>query len=642
MGITLWQYYINEARRIEAEAWTGIRTLADWQAIRGERRSEFLKSMGLTSIAPVCDLAIQEHGEFLRPGYRARKLAFQILPDCWTTATYYLPDPLPPGRLPAVLYVCGHGQIGVLYYHPHLAMWARRGYAALVFDTIEQHDAGGDHHGTYYGRHYDWISLGYTGAGGELWNSLRALDVLASRPEVDPARIGATGISGGGAHSFFLAVADERIKAVASCCGLAMPHASIADRHLNDHCDCIYVLNIFQRCTSEFAALIAPRPLFLGFASEDLLFSRSEYLALAEQTRRIYRLYDADESFRLFEYPGPHGYRPETITAINDWFDRHVAGEPHPPLQPGEPDVDERQVTIFNGCPPKSNKMHLIPEFLSPQGSVALPATPDEWPAIRQDVLARLRREVLGFLERSDARFQADVAGDWIETLPTDGRPPIRRLAWRGNLAGMDVWLLALVRPSDAGQAVVAWCGPDETAHHLLGRLGNEMVNTTLVVVEGRIAGWNAYRDPMRWDALRGGVLVGLSPFLMLLQDMKLVLPFLTGQPFMQRHKVFLYGRGEAGAACLYQAALNETVAGVIAEDIPSTHREGAFLPGILRVLDLDCAAGLVGPRPLALVNPRAGRLNWASRLYRRLGCPERYFLGVALRQALDRVLANG
>ena len=643
MGINLWQHYIHEAKRIESEAFVSVASLENWQAVREQRAREFLCSIGLENTDRVCELDVRFFGEFKRTGYRAQKIAFQILPDCWTTATYYLPDPLPERKLPAVLYTCGHGRpTGILSYHPHAAMWARRGYAALVFDTIEQHDAGGDHHGTYFGRRYDWISMGYSGATGELWNSLRALDVLEGMPEVDPARIGATGISGGGAHSFFVTVADARIKAVASCCGVTMPRSSIEDRHLQGHCDCMYIINKFQRCTSEFAALIAPRPLFFGYASEDLLFARSEYLALAEQTRRIYRLYQAEDDFRFFEYPGQHGYQPETVTAINEWFDRHVAGEEHPPGQLGDFEVDERDITIFNGCPAASNKMSLIPELLSPVGSLELPVTPEEWPDIRRKAVTRLKQDVLSLLDHSKARFEAELLGDWMESKPMPGMQPVRRMAWRGTIAGMDVWITALIRPMDAGRALVAWCAPDEHAAQLLLRFYETTQAASIVVIEGRTAGWSAYPDCMKWDALRGGALVGLSPCLLMLQDMKLVLAFLKEQPFLQDHKIFLYGRGDAGVAALYQAALDETLAGVVAEAAPASHRDGAYLPGILRVMDLDHAAGLVGPRPVALINQAPGRQYWASRLYQRLGCSERYIKSACPHRALMKVFEYG
>ena len=159
------------------------------------------------------------------------------------------------------------------------------------------------------------------------------------------------------------------------------------------------------------------------------------------------------------------------------------------------------------------------------------------------------------------------------------------------------------------------------------------------MTVEGRTAGWNANGPGMTWDLLRGGALVGLTPTLLQLQEMAQVLPFLRGLPEFRDHPFYLYGRGDAGAACLYQAAFDETIAGVITENQPRTHRDGAYLPGVLRVLDLDEAAGLAAPRPVCLVTPQYSRRNWAGRLYQRLGVPQRYTQAGSLDQAIAHVL---
>ena len=65
---------------------------------------------------------------------------------------------------------------------------------------------------------WNWLSLGYTPAGVEVWNAMRALDYLQTRPEVDPKLIGLTGISGGGAMTWYTAAVDERITAAAPVC----------------------------------------------------------------------------------------------------------------------------------------------------------------------------------------------------------------------------------------------------------------------------------------------------------------------------------------------------------------------------------------------------------------------------------------
>jgi len=68
MGITLWSHYENVARRIEADAFKGIETLADWQRVRPVLKQEFLASMGLASAAPQCDPATRDFGEFKGEG----------------------------------------------------------------------------------------------------------------------------------------------------------------------------------------------------------------------------------------------------------------------------------------------------------------------------------------------------------------------------------------------------------------------------------------------------------------------------------------------------------------------------------------------------------------------------------------------
>lgn len=81
----------------------------------------------------------------------------------------------------------------------HHGIWfARHGFAALVLDTIEFGEIPGIHHGIHDLGMWHWLSLGYTPAGVEVWNAIRALDYLETRKEVDTSRAGITGISGEG------------------------------------------------------------------------------------------------------------------------------------------------------------------------------------------------------------------------------------------------------------------------------------------------------------------------------------------------------------------------------------------------------------------------------------------------------------
>src|SRR5262249_59663706 len=101
-------------------------------------------------------------------------------------------------------------------FQDHGMWFASNGYVCIVLDTLQLGEIPGVHHGTYgrpwihsksYGikdkdaleNRWWWYSAGYTPAGVECWNGVRAIDYLVSRDDVDPERIGVTGISGGGA-----------------------------------------------------------------------------------------------------------------------------------------------------------------------------------------------------------------------------------------------------------------------------------------------------------------------------------------------------------------------------------------------------------------------------------------------------------
>jgi dienelactone hydrolase len=130
----------------------------------------------------------------------------------YVTANLYLPKKA-TFPAPAVLYVCGHANTVVdkvsygskVNYQHHPAWFAEHGYVCLILDTLELGEIQGIHHGTYNQKMWWWQTLGYTPAGIECWNAMRALDYLETRKEVDAKRIGVTGRSGGGATSWWLA-----------------------------------------------------------------------------------------------------------------------------------------------------------------------------------------------------------------------------------------------------------------------------------------------------------------------------------------------------------------------------------------------------------------------------------------------------
>ncbi|MEC9123684.1 MAG: acetylxylan esterase, partial [Verrucomicrobiota bacterium] len=184
----------------------------DWIRLKEGYREDLRYMLGLVPSRPRTELQATVTGKLEGEGFVVEKLHYQSSPGLYVTGNLYAPKERRKGeKLPAVLYVCGHGRVkkdGVSYgnkvhYHHHGAWFARHGYVCLLIDTIQLGEIEGIHHGTYSKDMWWWVSRGYTPAGVEAWNGMRAIDYLQTRPEVDPQRIGVTGRSGGGAYSWW-------------------------------------------------------------------------------------------------------------------------------------------------------------------------------------------------------------------------------------------------------------------------------------------------------------------------------------------------------------------------------------------------------------------------------------------------------
>ncbi len=223
------EYFRIETAKLRDRPLDDVKSLDDWKAKRDEYRRQLLEMLGLDPLPERTDLKATVTGTTEHEEFVVERVHFQSRPGLYVTGDLYRPKKVTK-RLPAILYVCGHGGVkkdGVSYgnkvhYQHHGAWFARNGYVCLTIDTLQLGEIEGIHHGTYSKNMWWWLNRGYTPAGVEAWNCVRALDYLQSREDVDPKRFGVTGRSGGGAYSWWIAAIDERIKC-------AVPVAGITD-----------------------------------------------------------------------------------------------------------------------------------------------------------------------------------------------------------------------------------------------------------------------------------------------------------------------------------------------------------------------------------------------------------------------------
>ena len=160
-------------------------------------------------------------------------------------------------------------------------------------------------------------------AGLQLWNSLRAVDFLCALPDVDPARIGCTGESGGGTQTFLLTAVDERI-------AVAAP-VNMVSTHMQGGCLCENPPLLRIATTNvEIAALAAPRPLLLVSATGDWTCNtpRVEFPAI----HAIYQLFGAGERVATVQIDAGHNYNQASREQVYPFFARWLAGEPGEPV----------------------------------------------------------------------------------------------------------------------------------------------------------------------------------------------------------------------------------------------------------------------------------------------------------------------
>ncbi|UCG49482.1 MAG: acetylxylan esterase, partial [Phycisphaerales bacterium] len=190
-------------------------------------REKFTEAIG--GLPQRTPLNPQVTGVVLRDGYRVEKVIFESQPKHYVTAALFLPDGQKhKAPCPGVLVPCGHSRNAKAYesYQTMGALLALNGMAALVFDPIDQGERSqmpsqlpqlwGTRAHSMVG--VGSILLGRNTARFEVWDGMRGIDYLQSRPEVDPNRIGCTGNSGGGTQTSYLMALDDRIDVAAPSC----------------------------------------------------------------------------------------------------------------------------------------------------------------------------------------------------------------------------------------------------------------------------------------------------------------------------------------------------------------------------------------------------------------------------------------
>ena len=243
---------------------------------------------------------------------------------------YFVKPKNAKGRLPTVLFNHSHGgnyTIGkrellegreYTARPPYADDLARHGYAALCID----HWAFGERRGRTESalfKHMLWEGRVLWGM--MVYDSLKAVDYLVNRDDVDANRVATLGMSMGSTMAWWLAALDERIKVCVDICCLTDFAALIESGHLDAHGVYYYVPSLLKHfTTAQINALIAPRPHLALAGRKDVLTPGQGLDRIDAELTRVYAEHRTPEAWRLLRYEVGHQETPQMRSAVLEWL----------------------------------------------------------------------------------------------------------------------------------------------------------------------------------------------------------------------------------------------------------------------------------------------------------------------------------
>jgi dienelactone hydrolase len=307
-----------------------FQTRAAWEIRAAHLRKQIQFAAGLLPMPEKQPIHAEVFGHLERKGYSVEKVLLETMPGFYLGGNLYRPTGK-TGRFPAIVSPHGHWAYGRLENSSVASVpgrcinLARQGYIVFSYDMVGYDDTIQMPHVATGKREQLW---GFGLLGMQLWDSIRAVDFLASLADVDPTRIGATGASGGATQILMLQAVDDRIK-------FSSPVNMISSIYQGGSpCENAPLLRVGTN-NMEIAALMAPRPMLMVSTTQDWTKNtpRVEYPAL----QAMYRLYDKEVNVQTHEVDAPHNYNRESREAVYRFFAKTVLS-----ADPQSPDFAEK------------------------------------------------------------------------------------------------------------------------------------------------------------------------------------------------------------------------------------------------------------------------------------------------------------
>lgn len=638
-------------RRREDER-AALTSVAAFEAYRERMRERFLKAIGGLP-GEKTKLNAKVTGTLDRGAYTIEKVLYESVPGFPVTANLYVPKSrqgAAPG--PAILFVCGHAEVAKAYpgYQKVLIELARDGFVVLAVDPLgqgerfqfidersgEQRVNWGTTEHTYAG--FQYYLAGMSIARQFVWDGMRGIDYLLTRPEVDAQKIGVTGNSGGGVQSAFLMMAEPRLAAAMPCTFIMDYESYLKTGQPQDGEQNLYASFVDGPDHDDYLTAFAPKPVRVGLAAYDF-FPIEGALSAIEKARKMYALYPngAEQALDYAVAPTTHTYGTVLREAAVNFFRRTLRGE----------------AESFKTVEPET----LPPEALwvTERGQV-LRSIPE-----CRSVSALLRKEIQLQLPLSPRLQSAEtLRADLAAVLGIGEGQPEGEAHWQGAPRARTIYPRIIAEPTVSGykaEKIFYFSEPDVTAAAILlhprkpeatgtellllpngtESLGQERARVVALLEQGkrvfvldvRAVGAVATRGSGRLHIEAHGTEFKLGVDAMKLRTSTLglrVFDVLRAYDYLSTRKdagpIGLSGVGNGAAFALYAAALEPGFASLRLESAPISLRAAAeerFYDtervnfetgawGLLRVADTVDLLAALRPRPVHFDRPLGPR----------------------------------
>jgi len=559
-------------------------------------------------------------------GYRIEKVIYESRPGHHVTANLYLPTQGEP-PYPGVLVPCGHSANGKAAepYQSASILLAKNGLVALIFDPISQGerlqllDAPRNGTTTHTLLGLGALLVGVNTGNYRLWDGIRSLDYLASRPEVDPKHLGCTGNSGGGTMTTWLMAADERIEVAAPSCFVTSLERMLAIRPPPD-CEQLWPGQGARGIEhTDFITMRAPKPTRILAAEQDFFPFDGTQEAYREAAD-VYGVLGQAERVDLFSYDDGHGFSQPRRQAAVQWMRRWFLDDPREIAEPEHTLQDDAALEVTQtGQVVRDYDDEVTVQSLNLQRARRLADSRKAfWTANDREVCLAEVRRLIGFrpslakatvttkgvVKRDGYRIEKLVIGRKDELpipalLFVPGKPPAK--------------LPATLYVDGRGKAVDAGSGGPIEKLVLQGRivLSIDVRGYGETTDDPKKSPGKYFNVEFRTAALAihiGRTLIGQR-----VEDVVVALDVLAARDGVDARQIELVGVDRAGPVALHAAALEPRFASVVVrsairswiDDVVAKPLEpnlfGHIVPGALEKYDLSDLEKAIVPRPVRI-----------------------------------------